>query len=71
VVHLLFYYFAVLSPFVSLVLGLDFDNNLLYGISNNGQSYVISSDLGENWYSIPDSIYFTAIKSHTFLNATN
>jgi len=21
----------------------------LYGISNNGQSYVISSDLGENW----------------------
>jgi hypothetical protein len=70
VVHLLFYYFAVLSPFVSLVLGLDFDNNLLYGISNNGPGYVISSDVGDNWYSIPDSIYFRGIKSDTFLNAT-
>jgi len=55
---------------VSLVLGLDFDNNLLYRISNNGPDYVISSDVGDNWYSIPDSIYFTGIKSDAFLNAT-
>ncbi|XP_071175837.1 uncharacterized protein [Mytilus edulis] len=60
----------VLSPLVSVLLGLDYDNTILYGLSNNGQGYVFSSDLGTSWMSCSRAVYISALYNENFLNAT-
>ncbi|XP_052103237.1 uncharacterized protein LOC127736415 [Mytilus californianus] len=62
--------YELLSPLVSVLLGLDYDNTIFYGLSNNGQGYVFSSDLGTSWMSCSRTVYIVALYSDNFLNAT-
>ncbi|GFO21731.1 hypothetical protein PoB_004823600 [Plakobranchus ocellatus] len=49
--------YLALSPVVGVVTAMDSSSGHLYGIANNGRSYVISKDSGESWEHFSDDEY--------------
>ncbi|XP_033745326.1 uncharacterized protein LOC117330883 [Pecten maximus] len=55
---------------VATILGQDMTSENLYGVSNNGLGYVYSRNGGNDWISIPSSVYIRASNLPDFRMAT-
>ncbi|CAL1531507.1 unnamed protein product [Lymnaea stagnalis] len=59
-----------ISTRVAVVTGTAPETGNLYGISNNGLTYVVSTDSGVTWKSLQDDDYSTATSNSSFIWST-